>query len=161
MEIKAILEHIRCSAAAPTPKVLANEHFVYLIFFVEDISVQDAENSPFNRVPVDQIASIRFNRYIQYKFGSPNDETLEDHYYYDLGLEPFVFQEIVDSDWVAELKELDVLDDSRDDNHWDQQHHIIIPLKDSCFEVVCNGYTLIDETCQTMREEVLRLAELV
>ena len=161
MEIKSILENIRCSAAAPTPKVLANEHYVYLIFFVEDSSVQDAENSPFNRVPVDQICSIRFNKYAQYKFGRPNDETLEGHYYYDLGLEPFTFQEVIDSDWVDDLRELDALDPMHDTQHWDQQRHIIIPLKDTCFEVICTGYSLLDDTCQTMREEVLRLAELV
>ena len=161
MDIKALLEDIKCSAAAPTPKVLANEHYVYLIFYVEDISVQDAENSPFNRVPVDQIASIRFNKYAQYKFGNPNDESLEGHYYYDLGLEPFIFQEVIDSDWIDDLRELDALDSMHDPAQWDQQRHIIIPLKDTCFEVACSGFTLLEDTCQTMREEVLKLAELV
>ena len=92
MEIKSILKNIICSAAAPTPKVLANEHYVYLIFFIEDNSVHDAENSPFNKVPVDQITSIRFNKYAKYRFGNPNDETIEGYSYADLGLEQFCFQ---------------------------------------------------------------------
>ena len=150
MEIQLILEQLKCSAAAPTPKVLANEHYVYLIFFVEDSSVQDAENSPFNRVPVDQIASIRFNKYSKYQFGSFEVDDIAKHEYYELGLEPYAFQEIVNSDWIEVLEDED-----------NPKRHIIIPMKDSCFEVVCNGYTLMEDTCQTIREEVLRLAELV
>ena len=96
MEIKSILENIICSAAAPTPKVLANEHYVYLIFFIEDSSVHDAENSPFNRVPVDQITSIRFNKYAKVS----SLEVLmmrhsRDITYADIGIEPFCFQEIL------------------------------------------------------------------
>ena len=82
MEIKSILDNIRSSAAAPTPKVLANEQYLYLIFFVEDNSVQDAEHSPFNRVPIDQICSIRFNKYANYRFGNPGDKTIKGHQYY-------------------------------------------------------------------------------
>ena len=160
MEIQLILEQLKCSAAAPTPKVLANEHYVYLIFFVEDVSVQGAEHSPFNRVPVDQICSIRFNKYVRYKMGSPSDEALEGHYYYDLGLEPSIFQEIVGSDWIENLKEIDALDETNN-RDWKQYRHIILPLKDSCFEVVSKGFTVLDDSCQTMREEVLKLAELV
>ena len=161
MEIKSILENIRCSAAAPTPKVLANEHYVYLIFFVEDSSVHDAENSPFNRVPVDQIASIRFNKYAQYKFGSPYDETLDGYSYNDIGIKQFCFQEILDSDWIEDLRELSALDPFYNDATWDEFQHIIIPMKDSCFEIICKDYTVISDPCQTIREEVLRLAELV
>ena len=161
MEIKSILKNIICSAAAPTPKVLANEHYVYLIFFIEDSSVHDAENSPFNRVPIDQITSIRFNKYAKYKFGSPNDEILDGYSYNDIGIEPFCFQEILDSNWIEDLRELSALEPFHNDATWDEYQHIIIPMKDSCFEVICKDYTLMSKTCQTMREEVLRLAELV
>lgn len=161
MELKVILENIRCSAAAPTPKVLANEHYVYLIFFVEDSSVQDAENSPFNRVPVDQIVSIRFNKYAKYRFGNPDDETLDGYSYTDIGLEQFCFQEILESDWIEDLRALSAIDPFHNDAAWDEYRHIIIPMKDSCFEVVCKDYTLMSDPCQTMREEVLRLAEWV
>lgn len=161
MKVKPILENIRCSAAAPTPKVLANEHYVYFIFFVEDSSVQDAENSPFNRVPVDQICSIRFNKYAKYRFGNPTDETIEGYRYYDVGLEQNCFQEILDSDWIEDLREMNSTDSFHDDASWDEYQHIITPLKESCFEVVCKSYTVMNNTCQTMREEVLRLAELV
>lgn len=147
MNIKSILENIRCSAAAPTPKVLANEHYVYLIFFVEDSSVQDAENSPFNRVPIDQICSIRFNKYAKYQFSAFEVDDISNHDYSELGLEPYLFQEVVDSDWIDPSNNTGI--------------HIIIPMKDSCFEVVCKSFTLMEDTCQTMREEVLRLAELV
>ena len=147
MEIKPILEKIRCSAAAPTPKVLANEHYVYLIFFVEDSSVQDAENSPFNRVPVDQICSIRFDKYSKYQLGAFEVDHISSHEYFELGLEPYIFQEVVDSDWI--------------DPSDNKLIHLILPMKDSCFEVVCRGYTLMENPCQTIREEVLRLAELV
>lgn len=150
MKIKRILENIRCSVAAPTPKVLANERYVYLIFFVEDSSVQDAENSPFNRVPVDQIISIRFDQYSKYQLGAFEVDHIVDHEYYDLGLEPYIFQEVIDSDWI-----------DHSENEANPERHIIIPLKDSCFEVVCTELTLMEGTCQTIREEVLRLAELV
>lgn len=153
MELRPILENIRCSAAAPTPKVLANEHYVYLIFFVEDSSVQDAENSPFNRVPIDQIYSIRFDKFSKYQFGAFEVDHISDHEYYELGLEPYIFQEIIDSDWI---------DPSENEvNVENQKRHIIIPLKDSCFEIVCKNCTLLKDTCQTIREEVLRLSELV
>ena len=161
MEIKPILENIRCSVAAPTPKVLANEQYAYLIFYIEDSSVQDAENSPFNRVPIDQICSLRFNKYAKYRFGNPNDESIDAYRYNDLGLEQFCFQEILDSDWIEDLRQLNSDDSIHNTDDWDEYHHIIIPMKDSCFEVVCKDYTLMSKTCQTMREEVLRLAELV
>lgn len=150
MEIKSILEHIKCSAAAPTPKVLANEHYVYLIFYVEDISVQDAENSPFNRVPIDQIFSIRFNKYSKYQMGSFEVDDISEHEYFKLGLKPYIFQEVINSDWM----------DTQENEISTIQKHIILPMKDSCFEIVCNGFNLMADTCQTIREEVLRLAEL-
>jgi len=153
MEIKPILENIRCSAAAPTPKVLANEKYVYLMFFVEDSSVQDAENSPFNRVPVDQIISIRFDKYSKYQLSEFDVDNISEHEYFTLGLEPYHFQEILNSDWIdsTELRTDPV----------NLKRHIILPMKDSCFEIVCENYTIMDNNCQTMREEVLRLAEWV
>lgn len=148
MEIRPILENIRCSAAAPTPKILANEQYVYLVFYLEDTSVQDAENSPFNRVPVDQICAIRFDKYSEYQLRDFDVDQIRDHEYATYGLTPYTIQEVI----YLEEKE------DQSDN---EKVHLIFPFKNSCFEIVCEGYQLLKKPCQTMREEVLRLAELV
>jgi len=153
MKIKTILENIKCSAAAPTPKVLANEQYVYLIFYLEDNSVQDAANSPFNRVPIDQICSIRFEKYSKYQLSEFEVDKIANHEYFELGLEPYFFQEICNSDWIDPLE--------TNSNSLTTNRHIILPMKDSCFEIICKNFTIMNNICQTMREEVLRLSELV
>jgi len=152
---------MKCSAAAPAPKVLCNDHYVYLIFYKEDISVSDAAVSPFNRVPVDQICSIRFSQCIIHTLGHPTDETLASHPYAEDGLTLYTLQEVMDSPWAEDLMNDHSIHPLHNEADWKEYRHFILPFKDSCFEVVCKHMDILESPSQTMKEEVLKLADLI
>jgi len=89
MRIEQISESFKINPGAPVPRILSNEHTVFLIFYLDC---------------GEKIVTVKFNKFVQYKFGNPNDEAIAGHKYYKLGLEPYSIQKVIDSDWIEELR---------------------------------------------------------
>jgi hypothetical protein len=79
-----ILKEIQSDTGAPCPKMVAEESDVYLTF-----NLQNTDTG---------IVLFRFKEYNQFKFGSPNDETINGHIYYQFGLKPYSIFEVENSD---------------------------------------------------------------
>jgi len=148
MQIKQIHEKFKIDIGAPMPTILSNEFTLYLIFYVR--------NTIDNR-----IVTATFNRFIQFKFGNPNDESIEGHPLYNLGLEPYSIQKVIDSEWIKELIKMNSVHPNHKDEHFSDYEHFIFFFHDTCFEIISEAYSIEDNSELTMKEEIKRIAQLL
>lgn len=128
---------------APMPKVLADEFFIYLLFFAKEQN----KSGKF-------ICLFKFNS-ILHKFGYPNDEAIEGHKYYKIGLEAYGFYEVVNSDWIEEVREANKVHSYHSDERFDLLYHYIFTFHDSVFECLASKYE-IRKFQDTDQEKVLK-----
>jgi len=86
------------------------------------------------------IACITFEFYRQFKFGSPNDEAIKGHPLFKLGLRPYSFLKVLNSEWIKELIKMNKVHPEHKDEYFKDCKHFIYFFHDSCFEVVCDSY---------------------
>src|SRR5215213_3446444 len=72
----------------PEPVVVQSERACYLVYRDRD----------------DERKALEFSRCSISKFGYPNDEALAGHRLYEKGLRFYGFFEVVESEWIAELR---------------------------------------------------------
>src|SRR6266540_2437401 len=103
LEIKNLLE---IDPGAPSPTIIANDTELHITFYYPS----PEENELKERNPkMDLVSySIRFINFYQMKFGGPNDESLAGHPYYSIGLRAYSFYELYESNWLSELKRIEM-----------------------------------------------------
>ncbi len=74
-------------------------------------------------------------------FGPPNDEALQGHRLYDLGLTAYTAQEVVNSRWIAAQEEANRVHRSHSAELFRPHRHFIITFHDSTFEFVARDFT--------------------
>ncbi|MGB3781229.1 MAG: hypothetical protein WA960_22880 [Tunicatimonas sp.] len=159
MKIEQISENFEIDAGAPIPTILSNEHTVYLIFYVSNIDPDWDGSTVRTRSNEDNgIVTIRFNRFAQFKFGSPNDEAIEGHPFYRYGLKPYSVQIVKDSEWVEELRKMNSVHPYHDDSKFEKYNHYIFFFHDSCFEIVSENYSVEERSSRNMNDEIVRVS---
>ena len=81
-------------------------------------------------------ATLSFDLAYATHFGWPNDESLNGHRLYGNGLKPYAVQEVIPSDWVAEMESRNRSHPGHAASIFEGLRHIIIPFKDNTFECV-------------------------
>ena len=162
MRIEQIKETFDIEPGAPTPTILSNEYMLYLIFYIRKTRSDREGKSVHVRSNKDEgIVTIQFNRFAQFKFGSPNDEAIDGHPYYPLGLEAYSIQKVTDSDWIEELKKRNAVHPYHKDEHFSRYQHFIFFFHDTCFEIVAENYVVVKDSLSTMQDEIVRIAKLL
>jgi len=162
MKLQEINESFRIDVGAPVPVVLSSEYKTYLIFYTQSVDPNWDGTTVHHRDKADSgVITIEFERVGQYKFGSPNDEAIDGHPYYSLGLRPYSIFEVEDSDWIEQLRRMNSVHPYHRDEVFDCYHHYIFFFHDSCFEIVCYGYEVMTDSLETMKEEVERISKLL
>ncbi len=157
MKIEQINESFKIDVGAPIPTVLSNEHTVYLIFYVSHVDPSwDGSTINVRSNEDNGIVTIRFDRYAQFKFGSPNDEAIEEHPFYKYGLQPYSIQIVKDSEWIEELKKMNSVHPYHEDRKFEKYDHYIFFFHDSCFEIVSEGYSVEERSSRSMKDEIMR-----
>jgi hypothetical protein len=91
------------SIGAPCPAVIATEHSLILIFFLED-RYPDWDGTTVRMVSIDsteeQCAVIHFDGPSVHTLGPPNDEALSGHRLVKKGLQPYGAFEVIHSEWI-------------------------------------------------------------
>ena len=160
MKIEQISEDFEIDIGAPTPTILSNERTVYLIFYVSNIDPDWDGSTVHARSDKDSgIVTIRFDRFAQFKFGSPNDETIEGHPYYKYGLQPYSIQIAKDSEWIEELRKMNSVHPYHEDKKFEKYNHYIFFFHDRCFEIVSEGYSVEERSSRNMRDEIIRVSQ--
>ena len=162
MRIEQITEKFQIDVGAPTPTILSNEHNLYLIFYVSIVDANWDGTSVHMRTEKDEgIVTVKFDRFAQFKFGSPNDEAISGHPLYKLGLEAYSIQKVIGSDWVNELKKMNSVHPYHKDESFEEYEHFIFFFHDTCFEIVAKGYSIQENSESNMKDEIQRICKLL
>jgi hypothetical protein len=162
MKIKQIKEKFEIDVGAPMPTMLSNEHEIYLIFYVgEPDSEWDGIKVNVRNENDNGIITVKFDRFAQFKFGNPNDEAIEGHPLYDLGLEPYSIQKIIDSEWIKKLIKMNSIHPYHMDEQFEKYEHFIFFFHDTCFEIVAEEYSVEKNSESNMRDEIQRISKLI
>lgn len=162
MKIEQIKEKFEIDVGAPMPTILSNEHNLYLIFYIKNIDPSWEGKTVHVRTEKDDgIVTIQFDRFAQFKFGNPNDEAIEGHPLYDLGLEPYSIQKVLESEWIKELIQMNAVHPSHQDKYFAKYEHFIFFFHDTCFEIIAEGYSVEEQSASNMRDEINRVAQLL
>ncbi|MEJ0058949.1 MAG: hypothetical protein WDM79_04915 [Terricaulis sp.] len=95
------------------------------------------------QLPDDSTATIAFDLGLACKIGPPNDETLHGHPLYAFGLSHYAASEVLNSPWLAEIRERNRVHDSHSDAMFDKFRHFIWTFHDETFECLAQSYRLI------------------
>ena len=162
IEIIQMQEEFDIDVGAPMPIVLSNEFDVYLTFY-KHIPIPGWDGSTINvRTAEDSgVVTVKFEKYRQFKFGSPNDEAIGGHPYASFGLRPYAIQEVLNSDWVEFLRKQNSIHPSHDDKWFESSRHFIFFFHDTCFEIVCDKYTIDNNSKPKIEQELERICKLL
>jgi len=162
MKIEQIDTGFQIDVGAPTPTILSNEHEVYIIFYI--YQPDPSWDGTFVRVRTNNdsgVVTVKLSSFAQYKFGNPNDEAISGHLYYEVGLQPYAIQEVLDSDWIMELRRMNSVHPYHNDKSFSEYRHYIFFFHDTCFEIVCKNFEILQDTQKTLKEEVKRISDLI
>lgn len=162
MKIKQIKEKFEIDVGAPMPTMLSNEHEIYLIFYVGEPDYEwDGRKVNVRNENDNGIITVKFDRFAQFKFGNPNDEAIEGHPLYDLGLEPYSIQKVIDSEWIKKLIKMNSIHPYHKDEQFEKYEHFIFFFHDTCFEIVAEEYSVEKNSELNMRDEIQRISKLI
>lgn len=162
MIIEQIKEGFDIDVGAPMPTILSNEHHIYLIFYVSNIDPEWDGSTVHMRTENDEgIVTIKFDRFAQFKFGNPNDESINGHPLYKLGLQPYSIQKVIESEWIKELIKMNSVHPYHKDERFSKYEHFIFFFHDTCFEIVAESYSIEQNLETTMKDEIQRIGKLL
>ena len=156
MEIDQIKETFDIDVGAPMPTIVANVQLLYLIFYTRTKADQNEKIDDLTTDNLGRIVTLKFNKFAEFKFSNPNDESLSGHPYFKLGLKPYSIQKVVDSDWINELKNMNSVHPYHQDRHFVKYKHLIFTFRDICFEIVSESYTIEKSSRTDIKEEIRR-----
>lgn len=128
------LPGVNMDSGAPMPMLFEAGQKLFVMFFAY---TKEGEE--------DKIYTVEFNSPSIYKFGSPNDEVLSGHPYYKFGLKWYSFSEVINSDWIEQIKNINKVHSNFKEESWEKRRHFIIPFHDETFECIAEGYEIIKE----------------
>jgi hypothetical protein len=83
---------------------------------------------------------LNFNSVSQFTFGYPNEEAINGHRYFSLGLLPFMFVEVIGSEVIQGIIELNRVHPYHKDEMFSRHRHFVFPFHDSTLEVIAQSY---------------------
>ncbi|MBI1216746.1 MAG: hypothetical protein GC185_13130 [Alphaproteobacteria bacterium] len=112
------------STGAPLPALICDEHNLFLLY------LDSAE---------EKTVIIKFQNFLIYKFGSPNDEALAGHPLYKAGLMPYGAFKVQGASWIAELEKMNAVHPRHNKDRFNAYSHFIFTFHDSTFECISMG----------------------
>ncbi|MBS1520530.1 MAG: hypothetical protein JST50_06010 [Bacteroidetes bacterium] len=129
MRLIEIKDAFKIDYGAPCPILLADDHHLRLFFY----------GGPDNNDRIE----VRFISSPFFSFSPPNDEALNGHPYYELGLVSCGFFELLDSDLLNKIKSYGRFHPYYNPSAYDDSHHYIITFKEQLFECIAGKYEVI------------------
>ncbi len=130
-----------CCSGAPSPRLFATDDL--LIF---------GYNTPLRTGEPRTCVLVEPEGCFVHRFGAPNDEVLHGHRYASLVLEPYAAYEVLSSEWIADLKNMNRLHRNDIPDLFDQFRHYIFTFHDSMLEFIAFGELLVSEKNGTIEE---------
>lgn len=146
------------SGGAPLPHVFADEHQL-VIGYIMQVSEPGWDGSTARIVrPTsdgEACAIMIVERYLAFQFGPPNDEAIEGHRLYQLGLTPYSSFEVLNSKWIADLEIANRVHKQHRPVHFAAYRHIILTFHDSTLEFIAERFA-VQQVRGSIRNAVLR-----
>ena len=130
------------SAGSPEPYLLANGGDLTLLYHLEP-SAGWKNDSPVSTASAqgdELIGIVRFSRTLAHFFGPPNDEALEGHSLYKIGLKPYAVAEVENSRWIAALRDRNRVHPRHRDTHYASCRHFIFTFHDNTLELIADDF---------------------
>lgn len=149
MKLIEIKDSFNINYGAPAPLILTNDDSLVLLFYA--FTGND---------PTEKIVKLNFHLFSTYSFGSPNEEGLYKHRYYDLGLRSGGFYEVTNSDLI---KKLFGNNEAIDEIVLEGLHHYILTFHDNTFECIADGFDFssVDQSIYNRGLEVLQSTKML
>ncbi len=110
------------------PEVKSDEHNLEISFYLLGSNMRGV---------------LKFNHFLQYTFGYPNEEAIAGHRYASLGLSPFRFVEVINSEVVESIKATNKVHPYHSDKDFESFKHFIYPFHDTTIEVIAKSYEFV------------------
>jgi len=138
---------------APAPIIISTSSDLILMFYVDLFDLPKITDRLKERDTESDsgVAIMKFKRRYIHKFGIPNDDVIIGHPYYKMGLKPYSFFSVNDSDWIKEIKRIEKHHPYFNEQGFDNLNHYIITFKDNTFECVAEDY-FIEYSFDSMRD---------
>lgn len=117
------------SVGAPAPAVLASETRTFLIFYLEGID--------------DRVGRVEFKQVWSTRFGEPDENAIMKHSLLGCGFDGFTPSEVINSNWIEEIKERASAHEAFDPDRFDGRH-FLFPFHDSTFECVASSFDAVE-----------------
>jgi len=153
MKLNEISGLLSIDVGAPTPTIISNDSNLYLMFYSNEEGGDTEELNERNSVYDRGIYVLKFNLFLNYKFGIPSNEIIIGHPYSKLGLQPYSFYQLEDSDWIKELMKIDSVHPYYNKEKWASYKHYILTFHDNMFECVAKDFE-IRESKKSIYEQV-------
>lgn len=112
-----------------TPEPVAIDHGVVLRF----VSAPDSGSRK---------VDVSFEDCLAVSLGPPNDEALCGHQLWGKGLRSYTFQEVLGSDWIADIRRRNRVHHGHSDELSARYRNFIVTFQDKTFECVAGGFTI-------------------
>jgi hypothetical protein len=128
---------------APMPVVLAEENLLLFGYYLPG-APRDRKSDACVIVSVELYRAVRF--------GYPNDEALSGHRYAAIGLLAYRAYEVLDSEWIRELKLANRSHPNHSDRTFEHDRHFIFTFHDSVLEFISDDELTFVETRGDLRD---------
>jgi hypothetical protein len=156
VEIKGLFE---MDMGAPVPLVISNDNELFLTFYRDKFSKREVPVER-NTVYDEGVFVLNFKFYLSYRFGLPGNETIQGHPYYKLGLKPYSFFELKDSDFIGQLIKIERIHPYFNPEKWKVYKHYILTFHDNMFECIAEGFELEEKSISIYNQASLIVNEL-
>jgi len=156
------LNTIPWSYGAPLPHLVANGHTTYVVCYpkVDDPSWDGTTvtvRSPADSAEV-QMLVVALEGCFETRLGGPNDEALNGHHLYPLGLDSYGVYEVHNSSWIEEAIAVNSVHPHHSDAPFRALHHYVLVFQDEMVEALATSIT-VDERLGTMRSVLTNLID--
>lgn len=142
VSLKSITLDHPINIGAPMPTILSNDNNLDLLFYVDLINYEGFPNKTVERNINDEgVIHLKFNLCQLFKFGTPSDENIIGHPYYNLGLKPYSFFIVENSDWIEGVKKVNSKHPYYNETNFNNLSHYILTFKDNTFECISKDYS--------------------
>lgn len=124
---------------APMPIVLSDEQKVLLAYLLQQDRI-DWDTATVEDLEKDSVVVIKFNNYLSFMFGMPNDEALDGHPLYLRGLSPYAAHKIENSSWLRKLERMNSVHERHNPESFEKYKHFIFVFHDSTFECIAESF---------------------
>lgn len=144
---------------APLPHLFMNDYKGYLIFYVKSVDPNwDGTYTTVIDTASDKITSlalVEFEHCTSAKLGSPNDEVFEGHPLYGKGLELYAPMQIMNSNWIKEIQNINSVHRNYNPENWKDMKHFFFGFHDTTFECIADSFKV--EVHQTSFRNLLNI----